>query len=159
MTGVQTCALPIYELIVDVLKGLSVGDAGLKPRTDFVTIPAGTSLEAITGMLPGTTQTVFPVIDRDGKFCGVFDLADVRKFLYREQAGQIIIALDLMAEGVEPLKADTDLSAVMARFARLKYDELPVVDATGAKITGMLSRKDVITVYEKRLLRGRRNGA
>jgi hypothetical protein len=45
----------------------------------------------------------------------------------------------------------TDLSSVMARFARCRYAQLPVVDSAGAKITGLVSRHEVIAAYDARL--------
>jgi CBS domain-containing protein len=140
---------------MDVLKGLTLKAAGLRPRTDFVSVPAGASLEEIAALLPGTTQTVFPVKDGEGRYCGLFDLSDVRKFLYRNRdlAGHVIIAQDLLTDSVDPVRPDTDLSVVMARFAKLKYDELPVIDPATLEVTGMLGRREIIALYEELLVK------
>ncbi|MBE3095635.1 MAG: CBS domain-containing protein [Planctomycetes bacterium] len=75
----------------------------------------------------------------------------MRQFLYRQDVGRIIIAQDMMAENVEPVRPDTDLSSVMARFARCRYAQLPVVDSAGSKITGLVSRHEVVAAYDARL--------
>lgn len=139
------------EFIVDVLKGMTVGGIGKHQTTDFVTVPATTSLLAITELIPRTTQTVFPVTDECGRFCGIFDLSDVRRFLYKQQMGQVIIAQDILVNYVAPLRLDSDLSAVMGQFAKVKYDELPVVGPDGSQVIGMLRRGEVLSAYHERL--------
>jgi CIC family chloride channel protein len=139
------------DLIVDVLKGLTIQGVGLPTQREFVTVTAGTSLQDITNLIPRTTQTVFPVTDGDGRFLGLFDLDEVREFLYRKDVGRIVIAQDMMDENVEPLRLDTDLSVVMARFARSRYAQLPVVGSADSKIIGFVSRREAVAAYDARL--------
>jgi chloride channel protein, CIC family len=139
------------EFIVDVLKGLTVRAAGLPTKQDFVTVTADTPLQAITDLVTRTTQTVFPVVDADGRYLGLFDMDSVRQFLYQEEAGHVIIAEDMMVASIEPVRLDADLSAVMARFARTPSGQLPVVDAGGAKVIGLVSRHEVVAAYDQRL--------
>ncbi len=136
---------------MDVLKGLTVQAAGLPAKQDFVTVRADTPLGTITSLVARTTQTVFPVVDADGHFLGLFDLEGVRQFLYREEAEHIIIAADMMVTGIEPVRLDADLSAVMGRFARNRSAQLPVVNADGAKVIGLISRHEVVAAYDSRL--------
>jgi chloride channel protein, CIC family len=139
------------EFIVDVLKGLTVRAAGLPAKQDFVTVRADTPLGTITDLVTRTTQTVFPVVDPDGRFLGQFDLDSVRQFLYQEEAGHVIIAEDMMVGNVEPIRLDADLSAVMGRFARTRSGQLPVVEA-GGKVIGLISRQEVVAAYDSRLV-------
>jgi CBS-domain-containing membrane protein len=45
----------------------------------------------------------------------------------------------------------------MARFARSRYEELPIVDAE-AKVIGLLSLQDIVTAYDRRLAKLRSPG-
>lgn len=139
------------DFIVDVLKGLTVRAAGLPAQQDFVTVRADTPLKDITDLVTRTTQVVFPVVDAEGRFLGQFDLDGVRQFLYQQEAGQVIIAGDMMVTSVDPIRPDADLSAVMARFARTRSGELPVVDPDGARVVGLISRHEVVAAYDSRL--------
>jgi CBS domain-containing protein len=146
------------EFIQDVLKGLTVGGtmAGAG-RREFTSIAPGTTFESVVQLVPKTTQQVFPVVDSEGRFCGLLDLDDIRQFLYKAEMGQVVIVEDIMTERVEPLRPDTDLSSVMARFARSRYEELPIVDAE-AKVIGLLSLQDIVTAYDRRLAKLRSPG-
>jgi CIC family chloride channel protein len=146
------------EFIQDVLKGLTVGGtmAGAG-RREFTSIAPGTTFESVMQLVPKTTQQVFPVVDNDGRFCGLLDLDDIRQFLYKAEMGQVVIVEDIMTERVEPLRLDTDLSSVMARFARSRYEELPIVDAE-AKVIGLLSLQDIVTAYDRQLAKLRSPG-
>jgi CIC family chloride channel protein len=146
------------EFIQDVLKGLTIGGimsgAG---RREFTSIAPGTTFESVMQLVPKTTQQVFPVVDNSGRFCGLLDLDDIRQFLYKAEMGQVVIVEDIMTERVEPLRPDTDLSSVMARFARSRYEELPIVDAE-AKVIGLLSLQDIVTAYDRQLAKLRSPG-
>jgi CIC family chloride channel protein len=139
------------DFIVDVLRGLTIERSGIKPQTDIVSVPQNMPFHEIIDLIPRTVQTVFPVVDAEGRFCGLFGLADVRRFLAQHGTNRIIIAGDVMAEDVEPIRKDADLSEIMARFARVKYEELPLVEAESRRVIGMIRRQDIIAVYDARL--------
>jgi CIC family chloride channel protein len=63
------------------------------------------------------------------------------------------VARDIMTSHLVTVAPDDDLNTAMRRFTERNLDELPVVAAgdTG-KLMGMLRRKDVIAVYNRRLL-------
>jgi len=102
--------------------------------------------------VPTTTQAVFPVADERGRLVGLIDFDDLRRFLYRADMGRVIIAEDMMSENVDPLREETDLSAVMGHFASVKYDQLPVVDADG-KVVALIGRQDLVAARERELAR------
>jgi CIC family chloride channel protein len=139
------------DFVVDVLRGLTVQSAGLLGRTDFVTVPAGEALRKIVGNLPHTRQTVFPVVGPAGQFTGLFGLSDIRDLLFEHQAGTVIIAQDIVDTRTGPLAPDTGLPSAMRRFAGVSYEELPVVDPATHRVVAMLSRKDLLAVYQSRL--------
>lgn len=79
-------------------------------------------------------------------------LSDVRQFLYDHQFENVAIAQDLLITDIEPLWPDTDLSIVMAQFAKLPYDELPVIDNNQHNsVIGIISRKNILVAYNIRL--------
>ena len=53
---------------------------------------------------------------------------------------------------IEPLWPDTDLSVAMVQFAKMPYDELPVVDdKEHNSVIGIISRQDLLAAYNMRL--------
>ena len=82
----------------------------------------------VADSIPVTTQTAFPVMDKDGNYCGLFSLNQIRRVIYEKEFGQFAIVEDVAVQSVEPLRLDIDLSTVMTSFAQVEYDELPVID-------------------------------
>lgn len=140
------------ELIVDVLAGLVVRDAWKKGDEEIIVIPRDMLLSEVAIKVTGTRQTCFPVIDEAGEMCGYLGINDIRYFLFDKVAGELVVARELAATDIEPLGLHTDLTTVMARFARTVYDQLPIADSDNPNvIKGLLSRQDVISIYNDRL--------
>ncbi len=140
------------EFIRDVLKGMTVRGLLAAERPPFTSLRPDATLESIIPLVPTTTQAVFPVADERGRLVGLIDFDDLRRFLYRADMGRVIIAEDMMSENVDPLREETDLSAVMGHFASVKYDQLPVVDADG-KVVALIGRQDLVAARERELAR------
>jgi chloride channel protein, CIC family len=119
----------------------------------FTTVPLDMPLLEVTHMITGTKQTCFPVVDPRGDYYGVFELNDIREFLYEsEEVGRLAVAQDLALRGEEPLTLQMDLGQAIRRFAEVSYDELPVVDENEPKtVIALLRRHDIITAYNRRL--------
>jgi CIC family chloride channel protein len=141
------------DFIVDILKGMSVGDAITDQHRRFITVLPATPLAELSRMITSTFQSAFPVVDEAGRYHGVFSLNDIRQFLYDSDLGPLAVAEDLADADVEPLSLHMDLSDAISRFAKGRFDELPVMKDVGSdEVVAMLRRQDVITVYDKRLL-------
>lgn len=137
----------------DVLEGLHVSDVPLKER---LTIRESMTLEEINRLIPETRQHYFPVVDTDGGLAGVFSIDDIRSYLYDETLWQLAVARDVMSTKILTVTLDDDLDTAMRRFTQLNLDEIPVVEAGNPRrLKGMLRRKDVIGVYNRRILEQR----
>ena len=147
------------EFVVDVLKGMTVRDiwkAGPEPPVSF---PFDCLLARVMELIPTTTQSVFPVLDRQGRYAGFFGLNQIRRLIYEKEAGNALIAEDVVGQNVRALHPDTDLSTVVVRFAQLEHDELPVVDADTRKVLGILRRQDILSAYSARMAEMQGGGA
>jgi CIC family chloride channel protein len=144
------------DFVIGVLEGLTVAKVLQPSARQIVTIPQDMSFQKILELIPKTTQTVFPVTGSDGKYAGLISLTDIRRYIYELELGQVIIANDLLVTGIEPLRPDTDLSVAILQFAKLPYDELPVVENGERKlVVGIISRQDLLTAYNTRLVQMR----
>ncbi|MFO0919895.1 MAG: chloride channel protein [Planctomycetaceae bacterium] len=138
------------DFIVDVLEGIKVGDV---PLTERKAVPESLSLREILKLLPESRQNYFPVIDAGDKLAGIFSTDDVRSYLYDETIWQVAVARDIMTTNILSVSPDDDLNTALRRFTELNLDELPVLaDQESRRLVGMLRRKDVIGVYNRRLL-------
>lgn len=138
------------DFIIDLLEGIRVRDVPLKQRQ---CIPESMSLREIVKLLPSTRQNYFPVLDNESRLAGIFSTDDVRCYLYDETIWQLADARDVMTTRLVSVTPEDDLNTAMKRFTELNLDEIPVLDSSdGGKFVGMLSRKDVISVYNRQMI-------
>ena len=104
------------DFVIGILKGMTVGNIWKPPAQPPVTFPFDAPLTRVTDSIPTTTQTVFPVLDKAGKYFGLLHLNQIRRIIYEKEVGQLVIVEDIAVENVEPLRLDTDLSTVMTTF-------------------------------------------
>lgn len=143
------------DFVVDVLKGMSVGEVITEAHRRFVTVKPETPLDELSRMITSTLQSSFPVVE-NGEYRGLFSLADIRQFLFDAPMGSLAVAEDLADTRVAPLTLRMDLSDAIARFAQGRFDELPVVADVGSReVLALLRRQDVIAAYNRRLLERR----
>ncbi len=137
------------DFLIDLLEGIRVSDVPLTPRQS---VPESMPLREILQLLPETRQNYFPVTDGSGRLVGIFSTDDVRSYLYDEAIWQLALARDIMTTHLVTVAPDDDLNTALRRFTELNLDELPVLATKDSgKLLGMLRRKDVIAVYNRRL--------
>jgi len=141
------------ELVVGVLDGVAVGEIWRPEARELVAFPPDAPLSKVMEAIPLTSQTVFPVLGADGRYCGLVGLNQVRRVIYENDLGALAVVGDVMEQGVRHFRLETDLSVVMAEFARSEYDELPVVDEESGRVLGLLRRREVLAAYDARLAR------
>ena len=118
----------------------------------MISFPLGAPLRTLVREMAASAQLSFPVVDEAGRYRGLFASKDIRQFLFDPTAHDLTVAQDL-AHPVEPLRMDADLSGVMRQFARVSFDELPVVASDGSgHVLGLLRRQDVIAAYNARVV-------
>ncbi|MBI1372940.1 MAG: CBS domain-containing protein [Phycisphaera sp.] len=140
------------DFLVDVLRGMTVRDATDTVGRTFVTVLPGMLLRDVLLLFADTQQVCFPVVDRNGKYFGLFSLNNVRQFLYDSAVADLAVALDLTTMA-QPLRPDMDLNTAIERFAETEFEELPVIDPEQPdNIVGLLRRQDLIAAYNTKLI-------
>ncbi len=137
------------DFLVDVLEGITVQDVPWKERASVF---QGMPLREIVHFVAESRQHYFPVVDKKGRFVGIFSTDDVRSHLYNDELWQLANARDVMTTRVVSVFPDDDLNTALKRFTDLNLDELPVLDRKEpTRLLGMLRRKDVIARYNQKL--------
>ncbi|WP_165249259.1 chloride channel protein [Paludisphaera soli] len=136
------------DFVVDVLSGIKVGEAGV--RTEGIRpMPAGLPFDRLLQEVARSSESLFPVIDADGRLTGVFTLRDLRLALLGSDAwGPLVVADDLATRPVSTVTADDDLHTALRRMTELNIDEIPVVAAEAPdRLVGLLSRRRLTGAY------------
>lgn len=139
------------DFIVDVLEGIRIADV-FSSKREVATVSEATSLDEIVHMLAESHQHYFPVVDQDGRMVGIFTDDDVRSYLFDETIWRLAVARDVMTQKVVSVSPHDDLNTALQRFTSMNLDELPVLDEEDpGKLLGMLTRRETIAFYNRRL--------
>lgn len=139
------------EVVVDVLERLRVRDV-FDRRRPIDLVPASASLHDVREIVAQSSNTYFPVVDRDGNLIGIFSLHDLRPALLGIDSQDAIRAIDIATFPVLTVTPDDDLAKALRILTERNIEEVPVVeiDAQGRKrVVGFLSRRAIINAYKQ----------
>ncbi len=135
------------DFVVDVLEQLSISEVGF--RTEGIErVPASTPFRELVHLVAQSTETLFPVIDRNGRLTGIFTLRDLRLALVGSEWGPLVLADDLAHRPVLSVTPEDNLHTALRRMTELNIDEIPVVDSKDpTRLLGLHSRRQLTLAY------------
>ncbi len=146
------------EFILDILEEMKVKDI-LIPKEKIITVPENMWLRDVWNLVAETNQTHFPVLDATGQLSGVFTLNDIRNVLYEQELATLVIVKDFANWPVITVTPNENLSSAMRKFTLKNIESLPVVDEENPrKLLGIITRRDLIAAYNKKLMELRQEG-
>src|SRR4029077_16494012 len=134
------------DLIVDVLKGVRVGDVVVRNRPHASFRGQTPVREVIERAAATTWQDVFPVLGDDDKLVGIVLSDALRTMAANPDITDLAIAHDLMMPPVS-VKVTDDLQRALDAFLAVGVRELVVIDEQGL-IVGLLEEADITRVYQ-----------
>ena len=137
-----------------LLKRMTVGQA-LNRRTDgdLVTVSRDMNFTELLKRYTHSSQACFPILDSENRLTGVVDAADIRRIITETGVADLIIARDIERPATTVTEEDSLLSAVN-NLVQADNNELVVVaENDPKKITGILSRGDIIAAYNRQIVR------
>lgn len=130
----------------DVLSHLLVADA-LDPNPQVIGEEA-TVLELLD-QLDRAVQTEFPVIDAQRRLVGIVPIAELGRMARLAQSlDPVIVAADLAYE-CETVAPDASLLEAMQKLGVRGASVLPVVEPGTGRLVGLVSRANIISLYER----------
>jgi CIC family chloride channel protein len=139
------------DFAANVLKEIRVSEI-LSDLTNFDTVEESTSLQHILAM-KSSRQHYYPVVDREGRFAGIFSLNDLRSVLDETEVWQLLVAADVAHHKVMTVHPSETLAEVATKFADTDFDEFPVVsDDNERELLGIISRRQLNNAYIKRTM-------
>ena len=135
------------DFVVDVLERIRVDQVHVRTE-GLELVPESTPFDHLLRQVANSTETLFPVVDAEGKFVGIFSLRDVRLALLGSDVGPLVIADDLATRPVVTVTPRDDLHTALRRLTELNLDEIPVVDPEApTKLVGLLGRRELVAAY------------
>jgi CIC family chloride channel protein len=138
----------------DVMERLTVKDVyNANPHI----IGEGASVPQIVQAIRESTQIEFPVLDTELKLVGMITYDDLRTVLSdTEQFADVVLAGDLASERFERVTPHDSLATALQRIGVRGSHDIPVVDAADPdRLLGVIGRREILTAYERELLRER----
>ncbi len=135
------------DFVVDVLERLHVGEVFVR-KEGLEVFEESTPFAQILRRVAGSTETMFPVIDKQGHLTGIFTLRDVRPALLGSDWGPLVVADDLATRPVMYVTPEDDLHTALRRLTDLNTDQIPVVDRDDrTRLIGLLGRRELVAAY------------
>jgi chloride channel protein, CIC family len=135
------------DFVVDILEQLSVEQVGIR-TVGVEIIPASMPFRELVHLVAQSTETLFPVVDGQGRLTGIFSLHDLRLALVGSEWGPLVLADDLAYRPVLSVTPDDNLHTALRRMTELNIDEIPVVDpGDSTRLLGLLSRRALTLAY------------
>ena len=147
------------DFIVDLLERIHVSETTVR-STGLEIVAENAPFARLVERVAGSTETLFPVVDEQGRLTGIFSLRDLRPALLGAEWGPLVLATDLATRPVISVTPDDDLHTALRRMTVLNSDEIPVVRRDdSASLIGLLSRRDLVSAYLLRIAAFRVEGS
>jgi CIC family chloride channel protein len=141
------------DFFVDILENIRVREL-LPFLRNVEIIPEDMPFRQFTRLFSKIEQHYFPVVNGEGRFTGIFSINDVRKVLFSQDIGDLVVMKDIARSDIIMTSPSEDLSTVLRKFTMRNIDSLPVVrDDDPSVLLGMLRRYEVIQFYNREVER------
>ncbi|CAK8710985.1 CBS domain-containing protein [Candidatus Electronema halotolerans] len=137
---------------VAVLKSIKVGKA-ISEDVDFISETA--NINHLLNLFAIARESLyFPVVNHVGRMVGVVSMQDVKTILHDEEQRCCHLVGAICSRDVISLTPEDNLYDAIRLFDVKGIEEIPVVESMEDQwVLGMLRRRDVISVYNREVLR------
>ncbi|HDH04918.1 MAG TPA: chloride channel protein [Nitrospirae bacterium] len=125
-------------------------------KKKFTTVHEETGIHELLEKIIEGESFYFPAVDDEGLLTGIISLQDIKSVLFEEDLKELLKAKHIISRNVIVITPNDNLNTAIEKFSLKDIGELPVVDIFNKRrVLGMLKRGDVMTAYNKELLRRR----
>ena len=119
-------------------------------RDKYPRLHDDSTLEEILPIVSSSTVAVFPVLDRNGRFCGMLEMDDLRKYIFDIAEHRTTLVSQLMHSAPDFVYEDEKMPSVMRKFDVSDVWRLPVITHEGIYL-GFISRSRILAAYRAEL--------
>ncbi len=119
-------------------------------RDKYPRVQIDATLREVVEVVTGSDAAVLPVIDRQGRFQGMVDVASTRRVLFDSAKYDKLHVYNIMESAPDFIYAGEKMESVMDKFERTGAWRLPVIDAD-RKYLGFISKSRLLMAYRAEL--------
>lgn len=136
---------------INVLSSIPVTEA-MNPEVE--TIPENLPLGRLAARISRSKYNSFPVLNERGLLTGVISYLDYHDVVFDENLENLVIVKELATQNVVTVSVDDNLYTALQKIASKDYSILPVVDSNDpGKLLGVLNRRDIMSAYNKAVIK------
>jgi CIC family chloride channel protein len=134
-----------HDRELNLLETYQVSDVMVR---DVECIRGDMTLGQISEKILATSYQGFPHLDEKGNLCGIITRSDVKDAIGKGIPSNTPFDQIVSKCHLETAYPDEPLSEILERMAEMDYGNIPVVERKNpAKLIGIITRKDIISVY------------
>ena len=119
-------------------------------RDKYPRVQIDATLREVVDVVTGSDAAVLAVIDRQGRFQGMVDVASTRRVLFDSTKYDKLHVYNIMESAPDYIFSGEKMESVMNKFERTEAWRLPVVDAD-RKYLGFISKSRLLMAYRAEL--------
>lgn len=134
----------------NIMKSLYVGNV-MARRVE--TVSESMTLGCFADFIQETCHTNFPLVNKEGELTGIISVQDFMGAVFEKELMDLVVVKELATVNVITVHAEDDLDTAMRKIGYRNIEQLPVVDReSGRKLHGIISRRDMISAYNRELM-------
>ncbi|HDR46776.1 MAG TPA: chloride channel protein [Geoalkalibacter subterraneus] len=134
----------------NIMKAIEVSEV---MRYPVETISERMTLGDFAHFVEQTSHSNFPLVDDAGELTGIISVQDFMGVVFEKELMDLVVVKELATTDVITVHADESLDDAMRKIGYRNIEQLPVVDRkTHRKIYGIISRRDMISAYNRALM-------
>ena len=119
-------------------------------RDKYPRVGLDDTLGEFVDAISGSDAAVVAVLDEDGRFQGMIDIANVRKYLFRTDKYDTMHVYNIMDSAPAYVHVDEKMESVLQKFDTTDAWRLPVVD-DDRRYLGFISKSRILMAYRSEL--------
>ena len=118
-------------------------------ETNFSTVDPEATLGELVKIITKSSRNLFPVVNLEGKFCGIVMLDNIRQIMFDQSIYDVTYVKDLLFMPDYSVRPDDSMDTVVQLFQQSDRYSLPVLE--DGKYLGFVSRATVFSQYREML--------
>jgi CIC family chloride channel protein len=136
---------------INLLKSILVRDV-MNPYVE--TVPEDMKLGRLAEKIAHSKHNSFPVVDQNGNLTGILSFPDYQEAIFDENLIHLIVARDIATPDVVTVSDEDHLYDALEKITLKDFAILPVVSSLDTtKLLGVLTRRDIISAYDKAVIK------